>query len=303
MKNTVFHADFNAEGTPFSQIVNVGAVPGSDAYLLISDNVTILFDSGFGCCGDVLVENIKNVLGNRDLDYILLSHSHYDHAPGSAWCIQQWNNVKVISSFKTKNVFTRSGAIKVMRELDSAASKMHGITAKEDLFDSMRVDIPLNDGEQISLNGLDMELIAFPGHTRCSVGFYFKESKLLLSSETLGVYAGGETVTPAFLIGFAEGVDSIKKALNMDFNHMLIPHYGMIHGSDCKKYLKLSLKCCELMWNMVTDGIENGLSRGQLIALLKEHFFTAEKRVIQPEEAFILNAGYMIDIIEKEYCK
>lgn len=303
MKNSVFYADYNAEGTPFSKIVKVGAVPGSDAYLLISDDVTVLFDSGFGCCGDILVENIKKVLGNRNLDYILLSHSHYDHAPGSAWCIQQWSDAKIISSYKTKNVFTRPGAIKVMRELDSAASKMHGITAKEDLFDSMRVDIPMSDGEHISLNGLDMELMAFPGHTKCSVGFYFSESKLLLSSETLGVYAGGETVTPAFLIGFSEGVNSIKKALNMEFAHMLVPHYGMIHGSDCKKYLELSLKCCELMWDMVTDGIDRGLSRTQLTALLKEHFFTEEKRVIQPEEAFVLNAGYMIDIIEKEYRK
>ena len=301
MENVIFKADFNEIGTPFNQIINVGAVPGGEGFLLISDNVTVLFDSGFGCCGDALVENISRELGLRNLDYILLSHSHYDHAPGSAWCTQKWPKAKVISSYKSKDVFSRSGALKVMRNLDKAASKMYNITSKEDLFGNMRVDIPLTDGEHFNLNGLDMQLIAFPGHTKCSVGFYFPDSKLLLSSETLGVYAGGETVSPAFLTGYTEGINSVKKALSMDFEHILIPHFGMIHGSNCKKYIELSLKCCYLMWDVVTAGILNNLTRNELIEVLKEHFFTEEKRVIQPEEAFVLNAGIIIDIIEKEF--
>lgn len=303
MGNIIFKADLNSQGTPFQKIVNVGAVPGGEGFLLISDDVTILFDSGFGCCGDALVENLKNELGTRNLDYILLSHSHYDHAPGSAWCIKQYPNVKVISSYKSKDVFSRPGALAVMRKLDAAASKMYNISSKEDLFENMRVDIPLNDGEHFDLNGLDMQLIAFPGHTRCSVGFYFPVSKLLLSSETLGVYAGGETVSPAFLTSYAEGIASVKKALTMEFDHILIPHFGMIHGDSCKKYIELSLKCCHLMWDVVTDGISKGKTHDELIEILKKYFFTEEKRIIQPEEAFVLNAGIIIDIIKKEYNK
>lgn len=301
MTNIVFNADLNPDNTPFHKIINVGAVPGSDAYLLISDNVTLLFDSGFGCCGDVLVENIKRELGTRTLDYILLSHSHYDHAPGSAWCTKQWPNAKVVSSYKTKDVFSRAGAIRVMRSLDSAAVNMYGISSKEDLFDTMRVDIPLNDGEHLSLNGLDVQMISFPGHTNCSVGFYFTKSKFLLSSETLGVYGGGELVSPAFLVGYSAGIESINKALNLEIEHMLIPHYLMIHGDDCKKYIQLAMKCCQLMWDKVTAGLDNALSRDELIEILKEYFYTEEKKAIQPEEAFVLNAGILIDVIEKEY--
>ena len=55
------------------------------------------------------------------------------------------------------------------------------------------------------------------------------------------------------------------------------------------------------MWDVVTDGISSGKTHGELIELLKEHFFTEEKRVIQPEEAFVLNAGIIIDIISKEF--
>ena len=87
----------------------------------------------------------------------------------------------------------------------------------------------------------------------------------------------------------------------MDIRHMLIPHFGMIHGSNCQKFLRLSLECCKLMWNAVTHGIDKGMSKEELTQLLKELFFTEEKRAIQPEEAFVLNAGYIIEIIRKEY--
>ena len=149
--NSLFNPDFDTSGTPFKSITNVGAVPGGDAFLLDNGETSILFDSGFGCCGDVLVKNIEKQLNGRSLDYILLSHSHYDHAPGSAWCAERWNSVKVISSAKTKSVFTRPGARAVMRKLDKAASQLHGISSDKDLFDNLKVDIALNDGDAISL--------------------------------------------------------------------------------------------------------------------------------------------------------
>ena len=45
--NEVFKADLASDGTPFEQIINVGAVPGGEGYLLVSRNVTLLFDSFF----------------------------------------------------------------------------------------------------------------------------------------------------------------------------------------------------------------------------------------------------------------
>ena len=38
----------------------------------------------------------------------------------------------------------------------------------------------------------------------------------------------------------------------------------------------------------------------ELIAILKEHFYTEETKKIQPEKAFYLNAGYIINCMLKE---
>ena len=43
------------------EIFNVGAVRGSEAFLLINDNSTALIDSGFAFCADEMIENINMI--------------------------------------------------------------------------------------------------------------------------------------------------------------------------------------------------------------------------------------------------
>ncbi len=296
-----FIPDFDTCGTPFTYACNVGAATGSDAFLLKADRCNILFDAGLGCGGDGLVANLERELKGETLDYILLSHSHYDHAPGAAWCKKRWPELKVIATGKTASVFTKPSAIATMRHLDSVASREFGIASKEDLFDSLHVDVAIEDGDFYDMNGIPFRLISFPGHTRCSAGYYFEETKTLLSSETLGVYAGGENIATTFLIGHKIGADSLQKARKMDIQHMLIPHFGFIHSTKCREFLEYAVQCCDLLWDSVTSAIEKGSDKDALIKVVVDLFFADEQRDIQPEEAFVLNAGYVVDNIIKEY--
>lgn len=67
------------------RVVPVGAAPGGECYLLFVGGSTLLVDSGFQFCGPQLVEHLRRTLQGRALDYILLTHSHYDHALGSVF--------------------------------------------------------------------------------------------------------------------------------------------------------------------------------------------------------------------------
>lgn len=299
--NAQFTASYDVTGTPFLSAENMGAKRGSDAYLLRTGNCNILFDAGLACGGDALVDAIENSLQGENLDYILLSHSHYDHAPGAAWCKYRWPDVKIIATGKAASVFTKPGAIATMRHLDGVASKEFGVSSKEDHFDLLKVDIPLEDGHEFSMKGLKFRLVGFPGHTRCSAGFYFEDTKTLLGSETLGVYSSGKNVATTFLIGHKIGVESLHKALKMDIQHMLIPHFGFIHGQDCKDFLNLAVDCCGMLWDSVTAAIDDGKNKDELIDVVVKLFFDDELRKAQPKEAFVLNAGYVVDNIVKEY--
>ena len=67
------------------KITDVRALPGDSAFLVDDGKTSILYDTGFGFTGDRVAENVKKELGNRSLDYIFLTHSHYDHALGSVY--------------------------------------------------------------------------------------------------------------------------------------------------------------------------------------------------------------------------
>ena len=64
--------------TPIT-ITDVRVFPGDCAFLLDDGKTAVLYDTGFAFTGSRIAENIRKVLGERQLDYILLTHSHYDH--------------------------------------------------------------------------------------------------------------------------------------------------------------------------------------------------------------------------------
>ena len=53
-------------------ITDVRPTPGDGGFLIDDGKTTILYDTGFAFTGHELAGNIKNVLGDRKLDYIFL---------------------------------------------------------------------------------------------------------------------------------------------------------------------------------------------------------------------------------------
>lgn len=101
------------------KITDVRALPGDSAFLIDNGKTAILYDSGFAFTGYKVADRIKAILGNRNLDYIFLTHSHYDHALGSVYALKYWPNAKVVAGEYAAKIFAKPTAKAVMRELDN----------------------------------------------------------------------------------------------------------------------------------------------------------------------------------------
>ena len=148
------------------RVVPVGAAPGGECYLLFVGGSTLLVDSGFQFCGPQLVEHLRRTLQGRALDYILLTHSHYDHALGSVFCKQAWPEATVVASRYAAGIFQKPHARALMRRLDAYQAAQCGVTGAPDCIDALRVDLPVEDGDQIPLDGDTIRIIALPGHMK-----------------------------------------------------------------------------------------------------------------------------------------
>ncbi len=285
------------------KITDVRALPGDSAFLIDDGKTTVLYDAGFGFTGDRIAENIKKELGDRKLDYIFLTHSHYDHALGAPYVAKSYPNVKIVAGEYAAKIFEKPSAKATMRELDRKFARKCGVYEYEDLVDNLKVDIVVGDGDTVTAGTMEFTAVNLPGHTKCSVGFYLKENKLLLSSETLGVYFGNNEVLPICLVGYQMSLDSHKKAAGLDIESFLVPHYGLIIGEEAAQFLENSQAALINTAENVVRILSSGGTDKDALKYFEDNFYTDTIRPAYPIDAFLLNTSIMIELIKKELIK
>ena len=273
---------------------------GDSAFLLDDGKTSILYDTGFGFTGFKVAENIKAILGDRPLDYIFLTHSHYDHALGSAYILRYYPDAKVVAGKYAVSIFQREGAKKTMRELDAKIAEKCGVTDYEFLGEELRVDIPVDDGDIIEAGDISFQVLNLPGHTRCCVGYYCREKGLLLSNETLGVFDGEKTIVPSYLVSYQDSISSIERVEKLGVRYILAPHYGILSEEQTKFFLENMKSASENTAFDIKSSIERGEGDERIIEEFKKRYWHGYIKEIYPEDAINLNTSIMISLIKKE---
>jgi len=282
------------------KITDVRALSGDSAFLIDDGKTAILYDTGFGFTGDAIAENIRLALGDRPLDYIFLTHSHYDHVLGTPSILRRYPEARVVAGEYVKTIFSKPTAREKMRDLDRKFARTCGVQDYEDLVDALRVDIAVRDGDDLTCGDMKFRVVALPGHTKCSVGFYLEENGLLLSTETLGVYFGNKTYMPSYLVGFQMTMDSFAKAKKLGIGSILAPHYGLIEGEEAKVFLDESEQASRAFADALRNIFAAGGSDEDALVYCREHIYLEHVRPTYPIDAFLLNSSIMIGLIRKE---
>lgn len=273
---------------------------GDSAFLIDNGKTTIMYDSGFAFTGGEVAKKIKMVLKNRDLDYIFLTHSHYDHALGSCYALKVYPNAKVVAGEYATKIFSKDSAKALMRDLDKKFALKCGVSEYEDLIDNLRVDMPVKDGDEIIAGDMTFRVINLPGHTKCSVGYYCEKYKLLLSCETVGVFNGDKDVLPSYLVGYQMAIDSIDKLNGFEIENILVPHYGVLTGKMAKFYINKGRENAVDVANKFKAMLEEGCDKSQILRYFKDRFYHGYVKEIYPIDAMELNTNITINLIERE---
>lgn len=282
------------------KVTDVRILPGDSGFLIDDGKTSILFDTSFGFNGYRMAEKIKELLGERRLDYIFLSHSHYDHVLGAPYVLKFYPEAVVVAGEYAATIFAKPTARNIMRNLDRKYADTCGIGAYEDLIDELKVDITVNDGDEIKCGDMTFSVIALPGHTKDSIAFYLKEKKFLLSSETLGGYFGNDTYLPFFLVGYQMSLDAFAKVKQMDIDYMLLPHYGVVDREETKRFLENAEWVFRNTAAEIVKMYEAGGTVEDGIEYYKKRFYTEIVAPYYPIDAFRLNTSIMVELIKKE---
>ena len=149
-------------------------------YVVSSGNKAVLVDTSSGPgCDDVLA-----ACSRYDLQLILLTHVHFDHAENAA---------RLASHFNVP-VALHEADLELFESFDKQPMESYGIVGKVVLGTSLmvlrqtKVEKPDNlifikDGDDLSAYGFDAKIIGLPGHTKGSVGVDVEGKYLIVGDE------------------------------------------------------------------------------------------------------------------------
>lgn len=274
--------------------------PGDAGYLIDDGEVAILYDTGFGFTGKRMAEKVKEALGGRKLDYIFLTHSHYDHVLGVPHILKLFPEAKVVAGEYAAAIFKKESAKNLMRKLDRDAAEEAGCGDYEDLTDLLHVDITVKEGDVIRAGVHEFRVIALPGHTKCSIAFYLEEKKLLLGCETMGVYNGEDNVLPFYLVSYKMTLDSLEKAKILDIKNVLVPHVGYLSEKETEFYIKRGSENAVSEAEHIAKMLKDGKDTEEIFEDFKRRFYKGKMVEMYPLQAMILNTHIIIDVIKRE---
>jgi len=282
---------------------NVGCVGGGEAFLLLTDSRAAMVDTGFSFTAKEMLGKVSGILGERKLDYILLTHSHYDHVSGASVLKRRWPDAEIIAAEHAAKVFERPNAIKKMRKLNRAAARSFG---KSQLFRNdmklLHAQRAVHEGDIIDMGEMRLTVLETPGHTWDTIAFWCPEERFLISNETMGVYASKTEMASECLVSCRKALDFIHRARELAPDKMLMAHYGMVYGDICRQTIDMAERDTTKLKDLIVKGHSEGMDVEQLKQLVKDTIWVGPMREGQPEAAFDLNNKYIVPVIVKEYC-
>ncbi len=286
-----------------AEVYRVTAGNGGEALLIFGSERSALLDCGMAYCGERMTDNINKLLDEKDrkrLDYVILSHSHYDHIGALPYVKNRFPDAEVCASLHCSDIFKRPNARRLMKRLGNAARDLYDHDSKEDvLVEPLHVDRILYDGDVISLGKEKIVVIETKGHTDCSMSYGLEPYRLLFASESTGILETAEYVHTPVLKDYYEALESMRKCREYNAEYICLPHFGMLPRYFNEKYWIMLEMAYSEKYDFISRMAERELDENEMVEEYIRKYWLPQLEQVQPKEAYIINSRAVVKAILK----
>ncbi|MBP1577040.1 MAG: MBL fold metallo-hydrolase [Oscillospiraceae bacterium] len=283
----------------------VSAHVSGNSQLILGEKSAVLVDCGLPFCVDETLSNLKNALGGRKLDAIILSHSHYDHIAALPFFREAYPDTPVYIHPYAAGVFTREGALKTMEMMCENAKRLFGkgFIGRKPELSKLKADVLLTDEQTIPFDDGVIRVMFTPGHTKDCVSLDWPQYKVTWLCETLGAPRPDGRVQPCFLTGYLSTVDCCKKIKSLGERRYIISHRPDIMTlEESREYLTMAEQVVIESAELVKRRFDAGDDFAAIFAAYKEVYWSEDYRDSWPFEAFKMNTEAAIATVLRELC-
>lgn len=200
------------------------------AYILKGPKTAIV-DCGYASTYKKILQGLNEIgIQLSEVDYLIPTHLHLDHAGGTGHLLRQTRNAQVIAH--------ESGISHLVNPhiLIQSVTSVFGQEIMRAYGEPIPIDknkiVPVGRELQINLGeGLTLNTMHTPGHAPHQISLFIEEQKLLLSADAVGTTLPNISTmiptTPPPSFDPTKLADTIDNLLQLDPKGLLTPHYGV----------------------------------------------------------------------------
>ena len=235
---------------------------------------------------------LKPEFSPDEIDYIILTHLHMDHAGGIGQAVKEMKNARVVAHRRAYNHLVDPAVLwKASQETLGALALKYG---NIDPVPENRI-IVAEDGMKLDLGkGLVLEIYLTPGHAPHHLCVFDRKEGILLAGDMAGVYMDGflrPGTPPPFR--FHDYITSLDKMIALEPAKLGYAHFGCYDNAVARLQ---AVKAQTLLWYEIAQaGAKEGKTAEEIIELIGKKDKTIDKlnaldkSIFQRDRTLILN--------------
>ena len=211
------------------------------SHLVIEDGRAAFVDTGVKDSVPLLIAALRaQGLDVGDVDYVILTHVHLDHAGGAGRLMQELPNARcVVHRYGARHMIDPA-------KLVAGTEAVYGVEQTRKTYgtilpiDERRIHVP-EDGDWISLNGRELQLLDTEGHARHHHVINDPASKGVFTGDSFGVSYreldtdNGEIVFPTSTpVQFdpVEAHKAVDRIMGCEPEQLYLTHYSRVRNLE-----------------------------------------------------------------------
>jgi len=233
------------------------SIPKWGSVYLINEEKKALIDTGPSTSANTILDGIKKVgVRPEDIDYLMVTHIHLDHAGGAGVLAKDMPRAQVVVHHRgsrhlvnpaklVSSVIAAQGEEAMMRYGEVVPIEMHRVK-------------PVYGGEVLRLSGRQLlQFIDAPGHAPHELCIYESRNNGVFTGDAAGIYVANEVslpVSPPPNFDAELYIDTLERLMKLKATMIYVAHFGV--SNKAQESLQLVIDKLQLWDDMVTEAVK-----------------------------------------------